>query len=83
METAHRFTEDELRTALAALQDEARFGMVLRAKGLVDGGDGGWLYFDYVPGETDLRRGGAAVIGRLCVIGSGIQEQALKELFQI
>ncbi|MBR3294360.1 MAG: GTP-binding protein [Oscillospiraceae bacterium] len=83
VETARKFSEDELRAALAALQDETRYGMVLRAKGLVDAGDGSWIYFDYVPGETDIRRGGAAVIGRLCVIGSRIEEQALKELFQI
>ena len=83
METARKFSEDELRAALAALQDETRYGLVLRAKGLVDAGDGSWIYFDYVPGETDIRRGGAAVIGRLCVIGSRIEEQALKELFQI
>ena len=83
VETARKFSEDELRAALAALQDETRYGLVLRAKGLVDAGDGSWIYFDYVPGETDIRRGGAAVIGRLCVIGSGIHDEALKELFQI
>ena len=68
---------------LGALADEQRFGTVLRAKGLVDSGAGEWIYFDYVPGETDLRRGGAAVTGRLCVIGSKLNEEALKELFQI
>ncbi len=83
VETPRKFTEDELRAALAALQDEARFGLVLRAKGLVDSGAGDWIYFDYVPGETDLRRGGAGVVGRFCVIGSKINEQALKELFQV
>ncbi len=83
VETPRKFTEDELRAILAALQDEARFGLVLRAKGLVDSGAGDWLYFDYVPGETDLRRGAAGVVGRFCVIGSKINEQALKELFQV
>ena len=83
VETPKKFDEQALRAALEALGDEARFGLVLRAKGLVDGGDGSWLYFDYVPGEIDLRRGGAAVTGRLCVIGSKLDEAALKELFQL
>ena len=81
VETPKKFSEEALRAALDALQDEERFGLVLRAKGLVDSGEGEWLYFDYVPGEVDLRRGGAAVTGRLCVIGSKIHEDALKELF--
>ena len=83
METPRKFTEDELKAVLNALQDEERFGIILRAKGLVDSGAGDWIYFDYVPGEVDIRRGGAAVIGRFCVIGSKINEQALKELFQV
>ena len=83
METPRKFTEEELRAILDQLQDEERFGVILRAKGLVNAADGEWLYFDYVPGETDLRRGGAAVTGRFCVIGSKINESALKELFQV
>ena len=83
METPRKFSEDELKATLNALQDEAKYGMILRAKGLVDSGEGEWIYFDYVPGEIDIRRGGAAVIGRFCVIGSKINEQALKELFQV
>ena len=83
METPRKFTEDELKAILNALQDEERFGVILRAKGLVDSGAGDWIYFDYVPGEVDIRRGGAGVVGRFCVIGSKINEQALKELFQV
>ena len=83
METPKKFSEQALRAVLEALGDEARFGIVLRAKGLVDSGEGDWLYFDYVPGEIDLRRGGAAVTGRFCVIGSKLNEPALKELFQV
>jgi len=83
METPRKFSEAELRAILEALSDEGRFGQVLRAKGIVDASDGDWLYFDYVPGEIDLRRGGAAVTGRFCVIGSKLNEQALKELFRI
>ena len=81
METPKKFSEDALRSILAALQNEEKYGLVLRAKGFVDGGDGEWIYFDYVPGEADIRRGGAAVTGRFCVIGSKLNEQALKELF--
>ena len=81
METPKKFGEDALRSILSALENEEKYGLVLRAKGFVDGGDGEWLYFDYVPGEADIRRGGAAVTGRFCVIGSKLNEQALKELF--
>ena len=83
METPKKFSEEELRGILAQLEDADRFGAVLRAKGIVDASDGEWIYFDYVPGEIDLRRGAAAVTGRFCVIGSHINESALKELFHI
>ncbi len=83
METPKKFTEAELRDILAQLGNAEKYGAVLRAKGLVDSGEGDWLYFDYVPGEIDLRRGAAAVTGRFCVIGSKLNEQALKELFNI
>ncbi len=83
VETPKKFTEAELRDILAKLEDANRFGTILRAKGFVDTADGEWIYFDYVPGEVDIRRGGAAVTGRLCVIGSKINEQAIKELFNI
>ena len=82
-ETAKRFEADELREMVAALEDAERFGMVLRAKGIVAGQDGKWLHFDYVPGETDVREGSADVIGRLCVIGADIDEAALLALFGI
>ena len=83
METPRRFTEEELRQKLAALENEEKYGAVLRAKGIVNASDGEWIYFDYVPGEVDIRRGAAAVTGRFCVIGAGIKEDALKELFSI
>lgn len=83
METPKKFSEAQLRNILSALEDEAKYGIILRAKGIVDASDGEWIYFDYVPGESDIRRGGAAVTGRFCVIGSKINEQALKELFSI
>ncbi|MBR3240065.1 MAG: GTP-binding protein [Oscillospiraceae bacterium] len=83
IETARRFSEDELRGILNALSDEARYGTILRAKGIVAGAEGDWIYFDYVPGEIDIRRGSPAVTGRLCVIGAHIKENALKELFDL
>ena len=83
METPKKFSEEELRAVLSKLDDEASFGAVLRAKGIVDASDGDWLYFDYVPGEIDLRRGAASVTGRFCVIGSKLNEAALKELFRL
>lgn len=83
VETPKKFDEAELRAVLDKLADEESYGTVLRAKGFVDASDGQWIYFDYVPGEADVRRGGAAVTGRICVIGSKINEQAIKELFGI
>ena len=83
METPRKFSQAEIQALLGALEDEAKYGAVLRAKGIVDASDGEWIYFDYVPGESDIRRGAAAVTGRFCVIGSGLKEDALKELFHI
>ena len=81
METPRRFSEEELRSKLSELEDEGKYGTVLRAKGIVNAVDGEWIYFDYVPGEIDVRRGAPAVTGRFCVIGAKIKEDALKELF--
>ena len=72
-----------MRNILAALDDTEKYGTILRAKGILDSSDGQWIYFDYVPGEADIRRGSAAVTGRFCVIGAEIKESALKELFKI
>ena len=83
METPRKFSEEELRSKLSQLQNEEKYGSVLRAKGIVNASDGEWIYFDYVPGETDIRRGAPAVTGRFCVIGAKIKEEALKELFSI
>ena len=83
VETAKKFTEAELNSILTALDDEAKYGAVLRAKGIVDAADGAWLHFDHVPGELEVRRGAAGVTGRLCVIGSGLKEAAIRELFGV
>ncbi|MBR6040221.1 MAG: GTP-binding protein [Clostridia bacterium] len=82
IETMHRFTEDEIRAKIARLDDTETYGTVLRAKGVVPAADGEkWIHFDHVPGEVEVRRGAAGVIGRLCVIGSKMNEDALKALF--
>lgn len=77
-----KFNEALLRTMLEQLDDERRFGTVLRAKGIVAGAEG-WLHFDFVPGEIDVRQGSPGVTGRLCVIGSQLKEEALAQLFGV
>ena len=81
-ETARVYTETELNEILAALEQETTYGLVLRAKGIVAGENGVWYHFDYVPGEADVRVGSAEVTGRLCVIGSHLNESALETLFK-
>ena len=82
VETTKTFTAEQLEEALSKLSDESTYGIILRAKGIVEG-EGEWIHFDYVPGEADVRCGSASVIGRLCVIGSGINEDRLTELFGV
>ena len=82
-ETTKKFTKEEIQSALEAFVEDSDYGMVLRAKGIVAGVDGKWIHFDYVPGEPDVRCGTAGVIGRLCVIGAGIDKTKIKELFGI
>ena len=81
METSHAFSKEEIEKALAELDNEEKYGTVLRAKGIVAGKDGKWLHFDYVPEEKSVREGSAIVRGRFCVIGAHMKEDALKELF--
>ncbi|MBR6414309.1 MAG: GTP-binding protein [Oscillospiraceae bacterium] len=82
-ETTKQFTEEGLRKALSALDNALEYGIVLRAKGIVPSVDGRWIHFDHVPGEIDVRYGAPDVIGKLCVIGSKIDEQAIAELFGV
>ena len=82
-ETTNKYTVEEITCALESLDDDKTYGFVLRAKGIVPAVDGKWIHFDYVPGEPDVRLGGAEIIGRLCVIGSKINEEALTSLFKI
>ena len=82
VETTHKFTAGTIRAALSSL-DTGRFGIILRAKGIVACADGGWIHFDYVPGEENVRMCTAGVIGKLCVIGSQIDEQGIAGLFGV
>ena len=82
VETHKKYTEETLRHALETL-DSGTLGVVLRAKGIVNAEDGQWLYFDYVPGEINLRTGTPAVTGKLCVIGSELNEDAVAALFGV
>ena len=83
VETARKFTAEEITAALEAFVEDDSYGMVLRAKGIVASTDGEWIHFDYVPGEPDVRRGTAGTIGRLCVIGAGLNKEKIKEIFGI
>ena len=80
-ETAHKYSREDLETALHAL-DEGAYGVILRAKGIVDGGDT-WYEFDMVPGEHEIRTCGPDVTGKLCVIGSELKEHEIAELFHV
>ena len=80
VETAKKFSKADIEHALTEL-DTGNYGMILRSKGIVDGGAGGWLEFDYVPGEWEVRARGADVGGKLVVIGSKLNEKAIAELF--
>ncbi len=84
VETTKKYTAEDIRNALASLEDESKYGIILRAKGIVANKDGGeWIHFDYVPGEPDVRTGAAETIGKLCVIGSKVNETAVRELFGV
>ena len=82
-ETAKKFTRDELKDILGKLSDEETYGKVLRAKGIIASDTDKFIYFDFVPGESDIRDGEPEVIGRLCVIGSKINKNAISELFGV
>ncbi len=81
METPDQYSKEDLEKILAALEDDDKYGMVLRAKGMVPCTEGGFIYFDYVPEESNIRPGKPDVTGKFCVIGSKLKEDALKELF--
>ena len=78
-----KYSADEISAILSVLENEEKYGFIIRAKGIVSSPDGKWINFDYVPGEPDVREGSADVIGRICVIGSKIDKTAIAELFGI
>lgn len=81
-ETHKKYTKAEIERCLKALEDTEKYGIILRAKGYVASAEGErWIHFDYVPGEPDIRDGCAMVTGRICVIGSRLNEMAVAELF--
>ena len=82
-ETAKKYTVAEISDILDALDDAAAYGTVLRAKGIIETTDNGWIHFDFVPGEKEIRDGTAEVIGRVCIIGADINEDKLAQLFKI
>ena len=83
VETANKYSKDEIESILTKLNDAAAYGAVLRAKGVVAGTDGQWIHYDYVPEEQQVRTGPAAFTGRICVIGSDLKEDALQKLFRV
>ena len=82
METPSRFTADEIRGILKELENEEKYGYVLRSKGMVPAPDGTWIHFDYVPEESEVRTGAPDVTGKICVIGAKLDEAALEKLFK-
>ena len=81
METPTAYSKAEIQHILDQLEKEEEYGIVLRAKGMAPGSEGGWVYFDYVPGESNVREGKPDVTGKFCVIGSKLKEENLKKLF--
>lgn len=81
VETSHKFTKEIMEDALKELMKEERAGMVLRAKGIVECDNGEWIHFDYVPGEPEVRIGAAATTGMICVIGTELNKDVIKEIF--
>lgn len=80
-ETPRKYTRDEVESILKTLSDDEFYGVILRAKGMVEDAQGGWIYFDMVPGEYELRAGEPDYTGRLCVIGCDLKEKELESLF--
>ena len=80
-ETTKKFTKEGIESVLDTFSEDDSYGMILRAKGIVEGENGEWIHFDYVPAEPNVRYGTPGVIGRLCVIGSGIDNDKIKEIF--
>ena len=82
VETAKKFDAAAIEKALKEL-DSGKYGMILRAKGILPAADGGWIHFDYVPEEYNIRAGGADITGKLCVIGAQMDEKGVAALFGV
>ncbi len=82
METARKYTMAEIEGILKKLSDDNTYGMILRAKGMVGNADGGWIFFDMVPEECDVREGTPQITGKFCVIGAELKEDKLAGLFK-
>ena len=83
VETRTKYTAEEIDTILKTFTKDSGFGVILRAKGIVEATDGRWIHFDYVPDEPDVRYGTPEVIGRICVIGSSLDKQKIADLFRV
>ena len=83
IESARKFSAEKINTVLKELSNVEKYGVVLRAKGIVDSCDGEWIYFDYIPEEIDIRRGAPDFTGKICVIGSKLDQAAIKKLFEV
>ena len=82
-ETPHKYTDSDMEAILKTLSESEEYGIILRAKGMVPNVNGEWIYFDLVPGEYEIRKGNPDYTGKLCVIGSKLQEDKLEKLFQL
>jgi hypothetical protein len=82
METPAVYSKEEIEHILTELDNNETYGIILRAKGMVPSAEGGWIYFDYVPEERNVRSGKPDVTGKFCVIGSKLKEEKLAELFR-
>lgn len=83
VETAKKFTKENIEEILGCFDEDSSIGNILRAKGVVAAENGEFIHFDYVPAESDVRTGSAAVIGRICVIGANLNQEKIKELFGV
>ena len=83
VETPHKFTKDEMESILEKLANTEEYGIILRAKGIVPNADGTWIYYDLVPGEYELRTGEPEITGKICVIGTNLDEDKLKQVFHV
>ena len=83
VETPHKYEKSQIEDVLKKFSESDEYGIIIRAKGMVAGSDGEWIYFDYVPGEYEIRKGEPEYTGRLCVIGTNLNEDEIKKLFQL